>query len=126
MQLNHTAPRSARRVDSEYIRRLREAARGRWHSLLLKLGVSGEILTGEVTKCPECGGAFRFLDTRERGEFVCRGPGRPDATGDGFTLVSHLGELNYGRAARTVGEALGLREMPTMPVRPAMWSRGVV
>jgi phage/plasmid primase-like uncharacterized protein len=126
MQLNYTAPRSARRVDSEYIRRLREAAQGRWHSLLIKLGVPAEVLTGEVTRCPECGGAFRFLDTRERGEFVCRGPHRSDVTGDGFALVAHLGGLNFGQAIRVVGEALELREMPTMPVRPAVWSRGVV
>jgi phage/plasmid primase-like uncharacterized protein len=125
MRLKYAAPRCSRRVEYEYRNRVREAAQGRWFSLLQKLGVPAEVLTGELTKCPGCGGAFKFLDTRERGEFACRGHPRPDVTGDGFALVSHLGELSFGDAVRSVGEALGLREMPTMPVRRAVWFRGV-
>ena len=113
MQLQYTARRSSRRLDYEYIHRARDAAQGRWHSLLPKLGVSASILTGEIATCPACGGAFCFLDTRNRGEFLCRAPGRADITGDGFALVRHLGGLDFGQAVRTVGRAAGQLEFPT-------------
>jgi phage/plasmid primase-like uncharacterized protein len=112
MQLKYTASRSARRVDSEYTARVRKAAESHWFSLLQKLGVPAEILTGESAKCPECGGSFKFLDARGRGEFVCREPLCPDLTGDGFALVRHLGELDFAQAVRTVGRAAGQLELP--------------
>jgi putative DNA primase/helicase len=124
MQLQYTAARSARRVDYEYITRVRMAAEGRWFSLLPKLGVPVEILTGETTKCPVCGGAFRFLDTRGRGEFVCRKSLCPDITGDGFALVRHLGEMDFAQAVRTVGHAAGQLELPETRQRarrPQAW-----
>jgi len=112
MQLKYTAPRASRRVDPEYRDRVREMSSGRWFTILQTLGVSAQILTGEVATCPECGGSFKFLNTRDRGEFICREPRSSDIYGDGFALVRHLGgDLGFDDAVRAVGEALGQREL---------------
>ena len=123
MRLDYTAPQSSRRVDYEFRDRIRASAAGHWHLLLQRIGVPGDLLTGEARPCPECGGSFRFYDAHERGTFVCRGAGRPDATGDGFALVMHLGGLNLGQAVRAVGEALGHREIPSGGASRREWVR---
>jgi phage/plasmid primase-like uncharacterized protein len=123
--MKYTAPQTSRRVDSEFRDRVRSSAEGHWHLLLQRIGVPGSLLTGEAVSCPECGGSFRFLDARDRGSFVCRGSGRPDAAGDGFALVMHLGGLTFGDAVRAVGEAVGHRALPRhTPRRFSDW-RGV-
>jgi phage/plasmid primase-like uncharacterized protein len=128
MRLNHGAPRSARRVDYDFRNRVRAAAEGRWHLLLQKLGVSASLLTGEEDKCPECGGAFKFIDANGCGSFVCRRQGRPDAAGDGFSLVGHVGRLDFGQAVRAVGQVLKLRELPAMGAERSerWWRRSIV
>lgn len=73
-----------------------ERCRGRWHEILLKLGVDTGRLTGRHCPCPLCGGRdrFRFDDKEGRGTWICSRCG----AGDGFNLLARL----HGWEFRTV------------------------
>ena len=124
MQLNNTTAQARGRVDSEFRERVRGAAYGRWLTALHKLGAPPSILSGEAVACPECGGRFKAID-QDRGSFACRAAGRADVTGDGFSLVAHLGQITFPQAVRAVGEALGPREIPRRAPRRMREWRGL-
>lgn len=113
MQRQNSTRRSARRVGYEFTDRVRSTAQGHWHSILLRL-VPGSLLTGEAGVCPACGCSFRLLDD-DRSRFLCRGAGRPDATGDGFAALMHLARLNFRQAVEAAAEALNLSDLPDAP-----------
>lgn len=84
---------------------VRELATGRWHGILVALGVDSSCLTGKHTACPVCGGRdrFRFDDRDSRGTFYCSKCG----AGDGFTLLQNLKGWSFRDAAREVEQIVG-------------------
>ena len=64
---------------------VREAAHGRWPSILSALGLDERALSGRHGPCPMCGGKdrFRFDDKEGRGTYFCSGCG----AGDGVQLA---------------------------------------
>ena len=115
VRLKYSTPPSTRRVDDEYRNRVRDAAQGRWHTLLSEVGVPANILTGALVACPGCGGGpFQFNDAQGQSSFSCCPPVGHGVAGDGVMLIGHMFELRYSQALRIVGEALGLPELPAL------------
>jgi hypothetical protein len=56
-------------------------ARGHWRDILPALGVPADLLTGDRTACPICGGfdRFQYLDKSGDGDFYCRQCGAGNA-----------------------------------------------
>lgn len=84
---------------------VRELATGRWHGILVSLGVDQSYLTGKHTACPVCGGKdrFRFDDKDGRGTFYCS----KCSAGDGFTLLQNLKGWSFRDAAHKVEQIIG-------------------
>lgn len=80
--------------------RLRNAAQGRWKSILLSMGVDARIVSGRHGPCPKCGGKdrFRFTDYEGRGLYVCNQCGG----GDGFHLAHMVTGMSYGEICKQV------------------------
>lgn len=94
-----------------------DLAVGRWHGILLALGVDDRALTGKHGPCPVCGGKdrFRFDDLDGRGTYYCSQCG----PGDGFHLVqNYLGLDDFKDAARRVDEILGNTTIRVRTPRP--------
>lgn len=86
--------------------RITDAARGRWHGILLALGVASSFLTGRHGPCPFCGAGkdrFRFADKEGDGRWFCNQCG----SGDGFDFVQRLRGCDFAEAARLVREHVG-------------------
>jgi len=88
-----------------------EQAKGKWHDILTRLGVSGQHLTGKHGACPVCGGKdrFRFDNKGGRGSWICSACG----AGDGFALVSKIKKLTLAEAKDVVEPLL-----PTVEAKP--------
>lgn len=84
------------------------AARGRWASVLGKLGVRVELLTGRHGPCPGCGGRdrFRFDDQGGDGTFLCSQGGKGNLAGNGLALLAHCTGWEWRRCVEEVGRAL--------------------
>lgn len=108
---------STRHVGSDFLRRVKTAAREKWPLVLRTLGIRASTLDGQRHRCFQCGGKFLFLDDGSGG-FVCSGSnGRQLARGrDGFALLSHVGGFSFPQAVRAVAGTLGVSEMePELP-----------
>lgn len=92
------------------------AARGRWPVIFQQLGISVPD-GGRHGPCPECGGKdrFRMDDLEGRGTWICSQCGR----GDGLDLVKLVKDKGVKAAAQAVAEVLDLREVQSVPVKPA-------
>lgn len=86
-------------------RKASELATGRWHGILVQLGISNEFLTGKHGPCPICGGKdrFRFDNKEGRGTWICSQCG----AGDGFLMLQHLKGWTYREAALEVESIAG-------------------
>lgn len=91
-----------------------QQAKGRWPSLLPRLGVDSKFLTGRHGPCPMCGGKdrFRFTNRGDEGMFYCNQCGG----GDGFRLVESLKGLSFKEVAGQVKEIVG--DSPVTKVAP--------
>lgn len=87
-----------------------DLANGRWHDLLVQLGIEPHLLTGRHAPCPACGGRdrFRFDDKGGRGTFFCSHCG----AGDGFKLLSLVKDWSFRKAAQEIERLCG-----NMPAR---------
>lgn len=88
---------------------VREAARGRWRSLILPaLDITVPDNTRRHAPCPVCGGKdrFRFDDQDGRGTYYCN-QCDPHA-GDGFDLVRKARHLPFRETLPLVAGVLGL------------------
>jgi phage/plasmid primase-like uncharacterized protein len=97
---------TAARLDAATVR---EAARGRWGSLILPtLDITVPDNTRRHAPCPVCGGKdrFRFDDRDGRGTFFCN-QCDPHA-GDGFDLVRKARNLPFRETLPLVAGVLGL------------------
>lgn len=95
---------------------VRQAAQGRWRSILTVLGVEERALSGKHTACPMCGGKdrFRFDDREGRGTYFCSGCG----AGDGVQLAMCVTGLGFRDAAAEVERIAGTaRPSVTRPER---------
>ncbi len=90
--------------------RLKEQAQGRWHGILLAMGVHKDLLDGKHQPCPFCGGddRFRFTNFEGKGMFICNQCGG----GSGFDLAMKYLGTSFGEVAKEVERILGLKEMP--------------
>lgn len=94
---------------------VREAAHGRWRSILPALGVDAIHLTGRHGPCPLCKGGkdrWRFDDKDGAGTFFCTQCG----AGDGVKLVMLALGLDFKAAARRIEELAGAA--PFQPSKP--------
>lgn len=105
---------------------VRQAAQGRWPSILAALQINVPDSPKKHSACPRCGGKdrFRFDDRDGAGTFFCNGC-LPHA-GDGFSLVKNVLGLSFPEALQTVAGVLGLdsaqcfrprQPLPPPPVR---------
>lgn len=87
---------------------VREAARGRWHDVLARLGVKTDLLNPRHGPCPGCGGRdrFRFDDKEGDGTWICSGGGGPMASGDGLNLLEHCTGWEWKKCVDEVGQLL--------------------
>lgn len=86
-------------------RKASEMATGRWHGILVQLGISDTFLTGKHGPCPVCGGKdrFRFDNKAGRGTWICSQCG----AGDGFGLLQQIKGWTYREAAQEVESIAG-------------------
>jgi putative DNA primase/helicase len=93
------------------MQQLTDRARGRWHGILMELGVSPKLLVNRHGPCPLCGGndRFRFDDKDGRGTWICNHCG----AGDGPELVKRLAHVDFKDAAKLVEKFIG-----RIPKRP--------
>lgn len=84
---------------------LRDAASGRWRSILTVLGMPERALSGKHGPCPMCGGRdrFRFDDKEGRGTFYCSKCG----AGDGVQLAMGVTGLGFADVAREIERIVG-------------------
>lgn len=84
---------------------VRSVARGRWHGILLALGLDERTLSGSHVPCPICGGKdrFRFDDKDGRGTYFCSGC-RP---GDGVQLAMGVTGMAFREAAQRIEQLAG-------------------
>ncbi len=85
---------------------IQEQTQGKWHSILLSLGVPAEVLTGKHVACPICRNGkdrFRFDDKDGRGMWICNSCG----AGDGFKLLMQIKGIDFKTCAKIVRESLG-------------------
>lgn len=85
-------------------------ARGKWHGVLMALGVQKKALDGNHRPCPACGGEdrFRFEDKDGTGSYYCNvcGPGH------GMSLVMKVMHTDdFAAAARAVERVVGAVEV---------------
>jgi putative DNA primase/helicase len=95
-------------LNLELARRVEEAkrrTRGRWPSVLERLGVDAQVLGGRNQPCPACGGRdrFQFTDKFGDGNYVCRGCG----PGDGFALLERCFGWTFIAALKAVEAIVG-------------------
>lgn len=98
---------------------------GRWHDLLLMLGVDRRFLTGRHGPCPMCGGRdrFRFDNKRGRGTYFCNQCG----AGDGIKLLMKFKGWDFKTFVYEVEEIIGkTRRQVTMAKETSESQRAAV
>ena len=104
---------------------------GRWHGILVKLGLDQKFLTKRNGPCPMCDGKdrWRWTDHERRGGWVCTHCGR----GDGFKFVMLWKGLTFIEAKELVAAAAGHAAVQSEPERDetalrdamrAVWAMG--
>lgn len=90
---------------------VREAARGKWPSILRSLGIAVPSKHMQHGPCPACGGKdrFRFDDKEGGGSWFCN-QCRPQA-GDGFMLIQNVFSCDFPHALETVALEIGYRPL---------------
>src|SRR5262245_40875967 len=94
---------------------LKDRARGRWHGILLALGMPSKYLTGKKGPCPFCGGKdrWRFTDFNGDGLWICNQCDR----GDGIDLVMKFLGLPFKEAAERIEAVMGEAKVQLPPKR---------
>jgi putative DNA primase/helicase len=82
-----------------------DQAQGRWHDILVSMGIESSRLNGKHGPCPICSGKdrFRFDDKNGKGGWLCSHCG----AGDGFSLVAKLKGIDNVAAKMMVVPLLG-------------------
>ena len=82
-----------------------EAAKGKWLSILVTMGVDQEFLDGKHHPCPHCDGVdrFRFDDKHQNGDYFCSNCGN----GNGFDLLQKINGWDFKTAASQVDKIVG-------------------
>lgn len=83
---------------------VKEAARGRWGSILTSLALDEAQLRGRMGPCPVCGGKdrWRYTDYRGNGDSICSQCGHMD----GFDLLMRINGWDFREARKAVGELI--------------------
>src|SRR5687767_8881671 len=87
--------------------KVREAARGRWRSILPALGIAANYLSGRHGPCPICREGkdrWRFDDKEGGGTWFCSQCG----AGDGVKLVMLVRGWDFPEAAREIEAVAGV------------------
>lgn len=102
-----------------------EAAIGKWHGILVALGVEQNCLVNKHGPCPMCGGRdrFRFDNKEGKGTWFCNGCG----SGDGMSLALQYTGKEFKELASEIDKMLGvIPEIKPMTKKdPAMLLRKV-
>lgn len=99
------SPAIKNRFDKEEIKR---AAEGQWPSILQQHGFSADVLTGQNTACPKCGGHDRFrLIDEQAGAVYCNQCFSTD-NGDGFAAICWMTGCTFPEAVHSVALSLGI------------------
>lgn len=88
---------------------------GKWADILQGCGIEAKALSGKNGPCPWCGGRdrFRFLNTENRGTFICGQCG----AGDGMEFAMRALGLNFKEALDRVLSLAGLASISTFKPR---------
>ena len=91
----------------------RNAAHGRWVSILTQLGVTKKQLSGVHQPCPMCGGTdrWRFSNHDGNGSYFCSGCG----PGSGFDLLMGINGWDFKTAAKEVDKLVSAGTISTSP-----------
>jgi putative DNA primase/helicase len=83
-----------------------ERCKGRWHDVLVAVGVPASALTGKHASCPACGGKdrFRFDDKEGSGSWYCNGC--PRRSGYGIHLPQQVFGWNYAETCAAIEAVL--------------------
>ena len=86
---------------------------GKWHSILLQLGVDSAHLSGKHCPCPICGGKdrFRFDNKKGDGNWICSNCG----AGNGFNLVSRIRGIPAGDVLKMVEPLIDTAALRAVP-----------
>lgn len=74
--------------------KVRTLSRGRWETILGRLGYAVSTNPKEPTQCPVCGGKdrFRFDNQQGTGSYICSQGTGENSAGDGLSsLIDHAG-----------------------------------
>jgi hypothetical protein len=91
-------------------------ARGHWRDILPQLGVPADLLTGDRSACPICGGfdRFQYHDKSGDGDFYCRQCG----AGNAVVLLRKRNRWTFEQALAAIAQMVpATMPTPTVPVR---------
>ncbi len=93
-----------------------DRARGRWDTILPRLGIDPKFLTNRHGPCPLCGGKdrYRWDDKDGSGSYFCNQCG----AGDGLILVRKKHGWDYATACNEIDLIIGLEPRVPRPKRP--------
>ena len=96
--------------------RTSEAAAGKWHGILSRMGVDDSYLRNRHGPCPMCGGKdrFRFDDKDGRGTWICNQCG----AGDGIDLAVRYTGKEFKAVAKEIDLIAGNVEPRRAPQQP--------
>jgi putative DNA primase/helicase len=92
-----------------------EAARGKWHGILSRLGIAEHFLNKKHHPCPGNGQGkdrFRWTDYEGKGCFVCK---CSEGEGSGFDLLSCCYGWSFAEAAKQVEKIVGTVDQAPPP-----------
>lgn len=91
-------------------------ARGRWSTILPRLGIATEFLRNRHGPCPLCSGKdrYRYDDRDGTGSYYCNQCG----AGDGLLMVRKMNSWDYGTACREIDLIIGTGPPVPAPKRP--------
>jgi len=94
---------------------LSDRCHGRWHGILVALGIEARVLNKKNQPCPMCGGKdrFRWTNHDDKGGYYCSGCG----AGDGLKLVQEFFCLDFRGAAEKIEGIIGGVDLDKTPRR---------
>ncbi|MBX9721915.1 MAG: toprim domain-containing protein [Candidatus Obscuribacterales bacterium] len=110
----NTKENAPRRTGRPSIEQIKSYSRGQAKSILERLGINGELLSGKHGPCPNCGGTdrFRFDDKDGEGTFYCNKCG----AGDLFKLLQLCKQWTFPEALNAVAELFGYGNESNLPI----------
>lgn len=90
------------------LEKVKETARGQWHSLAQRIGISSQFLTEQQGPCPKCGGNTRFRvfsDFGDIGGCVCNQCGK---FADGIATNQWFNNISFSNSLEQIAQLLNV------------------